>query len=159
MAGTVNGNNVTLTIQVGNELKLNLTGILSNGVLTGTYTTIGSCGNGDAGNFSAQLSPSITSSLWAGTASFAGGSADFTANLSESPTGEVTGSITFSNSPCVTTVNVAGGHIGSLVSMTDTNGIVLDMWGSVDVSGKTISAYQLLEGSICEFETYTMSRP
>jgi hypothetical protein len=43
--------------------------------------------------------------------------------------------------------------------MTDTNGIVLDMWGSVDVSGKTISAYQLLEGSICEFETYTMSRP
>lgn len=160
MTGTVNGNKVDLTIQVGAGLGLKLRGTLSNGVLTGTYTTIGSCGNGDAGIFSTVLSPPVTSSSWVGTTSFPGGSADFTANLSESSMGKVTGSITFSNSPCVTTVDVVGDHWGRLVTMTDTNGTAIDMWGSIDTSGTTISGYQLLQGSsICGFDGYTMSRP
>lgn len=161
MTGTVNGNNVTLTIQIGTELQLKLTGTLSNGALAGTYSTIGSCGNGDAGNFTAQLSPSITSSLWAGTVLFPGGSADFTANISESSTGVLMGSLTFSNSTCVTTLDVAGSHWGRLVALTDTKGMVIDMWGSIDASGTTISGYQLLGGStsVCGFDTYTLSRP
>ena len=159
MTGSVDGNNFTLIIQVGTELTLKLMGMLSNGALTGTYTAMGSCGNGDAGNFTAQVSPSITSSSWAGTASFPGGSAEFTANLSESSTGLVTGSITFSNSTCVTALDVTGSHWGRLVGITDTNGMVIDMWGAVDASSKTISGYQLLGGSVCGFDDYTMSRP
>ena len=158
MTGSVNGNNVTLNIQVGTALTLKLTGTLSNGVLSGTYAALGSCGNGDAGNFAAEVSPAITSSSWAGTASFPGGSADFTANLSENASGQLSGSITFANSTCVAAVTITGTHWGRLVSITDTNGMVIDMWGAVDASTKTISGYQILGGSVCGFADYTMSR-
>jgi len=159
MTGTVEENKVALTIRIGSELQLKLTGTLSNGALTGTYTTIGSCGNGDAGNFTGQISTPVTSTLWAGTALFPGGSADFTAALSEDSAGMVTGSLAFSNSTCVTTLNITGSHWGRLVTMTDTNGMVIDMWGSVDANSKTISGYQLLGGGVCGFDTYDMSRP
>lgn len=161
MTGTVNGNNVALTIRIGTELQLKLNGTLSNGSLSGTYTTVGSCGNGDAGNFIAQLSPSVTSSVWAGTALFPGGSADFTANLTENSSGLITGSIAFTNSTCVTTLDVAGSHWGRLVTLTDRSGMVMDMWGAVDANSTTISGYQLLGGDTgtCGFDTYTMSRP
>jgi hypothetical protein len=65
--GTVNGNDVTFTIQeVGLPDKVIVTATLSNGLLTGTYITSGPCTNGDAGNFSALLIPSVTSSSWSG---------------------------------------------------------------------------------------------
>jgi hypothetical protein len=161
MTGSVNENNVSLTIQIGTELQLKLTGTISNGALTGTYTTSGACGNDDAGTFSAMLSPPLTGSSWVGTALFPGGSADFTANLTESSTGLITGSIAFTNSTCVTTLDVSGSHWGRLVAMTDSHGMVMDLWGSVDENSTTISGYQLLGGdtSICGFDTFTMTKP
>jgi len=161
MTGTVGGDTVTMTIHYeGSSDTATVTGTLaSSGVLTGVYTTTGSCTNGDRGNLSAQWVPAVTSSSWSGTAVSGSVSTNFTANLNEDNNGKVLGTIAFSDSPCLSTVTLTDGlHVGSLMAVTD--GVNLGAAGIVNTSAKHVDgSYQ--SGSACgnEMGDFTMSRP
>ena len=160
MTGTLTGNSLTFAFHTPTGFQLTFTGALANGVLTGTYSTTGSCGREDAGSFMGQVSPSITGNSWTGTATFLHGSADFTADLTEGATGLVTGSISFpSGSPCGTTMNVNGGHKGRVIYLVDNQGLKMDLVAVLDQPGKTISGEGgIMSPSVCDLQGLTMSK-
>lgn len=160
MSGTINGNSVTLVINEGNSPPdtVTATGTLAGSTITGSYTTSGACTNGDQGTFSAQLIPSIQSSQWTGSTSSVNGTTTFTANITENNQGDLGGSITFSGSPCFTTLNVAGLIVGNQVALNDTQGLI-QAFGTVASNGKSISGTYAVSGSCAENGTFVMNRP
>lgn len=163
MAGTINGNDVTLNVRWMADFSyvLTFTGTVSNSVMTGSYTTSGApqCSNGDKGTFSATLLPSVASASWTGTttSSIVGTMLKFAANLSENNLGNLSGSLTFAGSSCVSIVNVAGTQIGAQLNLTSDT---LGLHGTISSDGKSVTGVYSL-GAACSFDsgTFSMSRP
>lgn len=163
MSGTVHGSAVSLTI-IESDFPadvITMSGSLTNGVVSGSYTTMGSCTNGDRGTFSAALIPAVASSAWTGsTNSGSGGAATtFTGSLSEDSTGALSGMLVFTGSPCLSSVNVSGSQVGDLIGLSDGN-LLIDMFGMTNPNGKSIAGNYSL-GAACSLDsgTFTMGRP
>jgi hypothetical protein len=163
MSGTVNGSNVNLTLTENDTPAdtVNVTGTLSNSVLSGNYTTAGACTSGDKGTFSATLIPSIASNSWSGstTSTSGGGTTSFTAQLQEDKSGNLTGTATFNSSVCLTTATLTGLQVGDQAGIDDNAGNFSAV-GTINSTGKGISG-TYTTGSACGFDsgTFSMSRP
>jgi hypothetical protein len=169
MSGTVKGNNVTMTLTSTAIFPappdtITLTGGFSSGTITGNYTTSGfNCtrigGVNDQGTFSAKLIPPIASTSWTGTTTSTSGgpSLKFSANLTEDNAGNVSGSMTFTGSACISTTNVTGPQMGNRITLTS-DALVLRSGISSDAKSIT-GLYNL--GQACSFDsgTFSMTRP
>jgi hypothetical protein len=160
LTGTVDRQAVDLTIVESGGPDTITTNASTDGVtMSGTYTISGSCDVGDHGNFSASLVPDVESSQWSGSTASSNGTLTFTANLTEDSQGRLTGSMVFSGSPCFTQLTMSGKQAGSVVQLSDTQGIFVAS-GTANSSALTISGlYSVISGACKEDGTFTMSRP
>ena len=123
LAGTVNGNNLQITLQFTNASgpdTVTLKGTISGTTLSGSYTD----SQGDAGTWTATLSSSLTGTY--------NGSVNSTPNplqtaptisaqITEGQNSALTGSAAVSNSPCYVSLDFSQGlAIGGAFTLTDT---------------------------------------
>jgi hypothetical protein len=131
--GTVKGQNVTLTSTsiAGQVIAVTATGT-SGSALTGTYTVTGGCDDGDSGNLTASIVPSINAT-WMGPIVSQGGSNVTLAfafkqatAASANGTFAITGTGTFTNSSCSNTATVNDASIAgpylTVSGLTDDGG-------------------------------------
>jgi hypothetical protein len=124
--------------------------------ISGSYTISGSCDGGDTGTFFANFIPTVESSRWSGDTSSA---LTFTADLQEDSHGNLTGTMSFSGSPCFTNLTVTGSQAGTAVHLRDANDL-FDAFGNTNDQAASISGtYSVLSGACAEDGTFSMTTP
>lgn len=137
---------------------ISVSGVISGGTLSsGSYAITGGCANGDKGTVAGYIVPPFTNS-YSGTFVSDSTSIGVTVTTTQSgPTSDgtyqVSGSATFSGSPCfssgtITASAIAGGYID--VTITASNGGVIEFIGEItDSTGKTIVGSYDVTAGLC----------
>lgn len=133
MAGSITGDNITMTVTESTGDVLSLNGTVGSGAMNGAYTSSGTCTAGMSGTFSFGQVPSITSSQWSGTISSSPATTTFTANLTEDRVANLTGTVQFAGTTCPNPISVTGSVTGDQVYFQDAQA------GSQVIVGGTIS--------------------
>jgi hypothetical protein len=155
MTGSARGDIVTLTFVSRSTPadSLSLTGTHHDDVIVGgDVVTTGSCGA--LAGFSAQRIGSVSSSSWSGSLD---GTTEVTvkSQLAVDSLGNTSGTLTFSGSSCLTTVDVTGWQLGNELILTDGNASPFIWEGIVNASGRGVAG--TYSGS-CGSGTFTMAR-
>ena len=160
LTGRVDQRAVDLTItESGGPDTITISASTDSVTMTGTYTISGSCDGGDNGTFSASFVPDVESSQWSGSTASSNGTLTFTANLTEDSQGRLSGTMAFSGSPCFSQLTVSGKQAGSVVQLSDSQGIFVAS-GTTSNNALTISGlYSVISGGCQEDGTFAMSRP
>ncbi|MGA8067928.1 MAG: hypothetical protein WCA47_11395 [Terriglobales bacterium] len=131
--GTVKGKDVTLTSASTGGQIVTVTASGTASSLSGTYSVVGGCADGDTGSISASAVPSI-SGTWSGPITGSGGSnVTLALALTEAATASmdgtfaITGNLTFTNSSCsvngtVSSAFIAGPYLLVNGSTNETDG-------------------------------------
>jgi hypothetical protein len=149
LTGTVNGNNVQMTIQFTNQNgsdTVTLSGATNGTSLSGTYTD----SQGDAGSWTATPSSSSVSGTYNGTVNSTPNPSQtaptLSALLTEGQSFNLTGSASVSNSLCFTSLDFSqGAVIGGAFTVTDTTKDV--SIGAVPTGSKTYSVFYQIGSS------------
>jgi len=173
LSGTITGSSFTLTSSIVNSQVITVTGTITNSsTLQGTYSIAGGCAAGDRGTVSGVLVPSVNGT-WKATDSSTGTTVTITGTITQSATGTadgiflLTGSFTYSGSPCSTGGTllsdsfIAGDVVGVDAQTNDTGGVkgetVLVAILNNPTSPTSFSgSYQILSGA-CSGETGTLN--
>ena len=160
LTGSVDRQAVDLTItESGGPDTITINASTNSVTMTGTYNISGSCDGGDHGTFSANFVPDVESSQWSGSTASSNGTLTFTASLTEDSQGRLSGSMVFSGSPCFSQMTVSGKQAGSVVQLSDSQGIFAAS-GTTSNNALTVSGlYSVISGPCQEDGTFTMSRP
>ena len=150
---------ISLTSTAVNSQTIAFTGTISGGTLSdGTYTITGGCAAGDKGTVSGYAVPSFTNTY---TGTFLDPPAPaVTATVTATQSGpsgdgtyQVSGTATFTGSPCLTSGTIvasviSGGYFA--VTISSTNGSTVDFVGDItDSTGKTIQGEYLFTAGSC----------
>jgi hypothetical protein len=122
MTGSITGSNIVMTITENTGDVLNLVGTIGSGNMNGTYTSTGACTKGISGTFTFGQVPSITSSQWSGSITSSTATTTFTANLTEDPHANLTGTVQFAGTACPNPIAVTGSVTGIQVYFQDAQG-------------------------------------
>jgi hypothetical protein len=160
LTGTVDRQAVDLTIrETDGPDTITVPGSTDGVTISGSYSISGSCDGGDSGSLSADFIPSITSSRWSGSTISVNGTLSFTADLHEDSRGTLSGTMSFSGSPCFTNLTITGNQVGTAVRLRDSNGL-FEAFGNTNNLASSISGdYSVLSGRCAEHGTFSMSGP
>jgi hypothetical protein len=122
MSGAITSSNIVMTITENTGDVLNLVGTIGSGAMNGTYTSTGACTNGISGTFTFRQVPSLTSAQWSGSITASTTTSTFTANLTEDPHANLTGTVQFAGTACPNPISVTGSVTGIQVYFQDTQG-------------------------------------
>jgi hypothetical protein len=137
VAGTMSGNTVTLTANSVAGENITITGAANSAGITGSYSISGGCADGDYGTIAAVLVPPASGN-WSGTYTSNGTSQPATGTFAQDvPNADgfspLSGTITFSGSPCFTSGTLEAGQSWSLgnivqavVAMSDGSQLTLN---------------------------------
>jgi hypothetical protein len=160
LTGTVDRQAVDFSIRETNGPDtITVPGSTDGVTIAGSYSISGSCDGGDTGSFSADFIPSITSSRWSGGTISVNGTLSFTADLHEDSRGNLSGTMSFSGSPCFSNLMITGNQVGTAVRLRDSQGI-FEAFGNTNNQASSISGdYSVLSGPCAEHGTFSMSGP
>jgi|HubBroStandDraft_5_1064220.scaffolds.fasta_scaffold280693_1 hypothetical protein len=138
---------------------LTLTGNVASGVLSGgTYSIAGGCGAGDKGTVTGYIVPAYTNTYtgtFASVSDISIGAVITTVQSGPDVNGlySVTGSATFTNSPCfasatISSSEISGAYIEVILAANDGSQVTFDGY-ITDSTGKTISGDYEVEGGKC----------
>jgi len=159
LTGTVDQQAVDLTIRESDGPDtITVPGSTDGLTINGSYSISGSCDGGDTGTFLADFIPSIESSRWSGGTSSINGTLSFTADLREDSRGNLSGTMSFSGSPCFSDLTVTGNQVGSAVRLRDSRDL-FEAFGNTNTQATSISGdYTVFSGACAEDGTFSMAR-
>lgn len=162
--------NLTASSSAVNGQTLEFSGTWSNGAISsGTYSITGGCADGDHGTVTGFPVPSLTGTYSGTFVSTTGVQVKATVSLTQSSTDNdgfyaLTGSASFSGSPCFSSGTVEAGPysfvVGGYIQLpidTTTSDLVLFQGSVTDSTGKTISGNYSVTGAVCSGDSGTGS--
>lgn len=155
MTGSAHGDIVTFTFvsRITPADTMTVTGTHSKDIIYGgDVSATGACEGG--ATFSAQHIDSVASDSWSGSID---GTTDVTvkSKLAVDSLGNTTGTLTFSGSACLTTVDVTGWQLGNELILAKGSPVTFYWQGIVNSRGRSVAGTY---GGSCGTGTFTMTR-